>query len=185
MATAVIFLWEVLMDLKDDRAEWVEYFERSGLTQLEFEKQHGLPGRTLRSWRRKVRAGRQPPAEAVRKVVEHALAALTAIRASLVEAERRACADEKSFDVASQAEEPAPSRPHTESPQAPTRGPSAPTVARPVLPPASAAEVRSARRPAADVTRAPTPSTATSAVIQPPPVGQQGWSTFGAGLNWG
>lgn len=65
------------------RAKWVAAFEASGLSQDAFEQEHGLPARTLRSWRRKFRASRQPPAGAVREVVERAIEALAAVRASL------------------------------------------------------------------------------------------------------
>lgn len=187
MTPAVISLREVVMDVKDNRAEWVEFFERSGLTQLEFEKRYGVSARTLRSWRRKFRAGRQPPAEAVTEVLEQAIEALTAIRASLVAAERQSCAEEKATEEACHLAEQATREHHAAgSPEAvPTRGPSTLTAALPSSPPAPAANEQTARHPAAGATGAPMPSTATSAVTQPPCIGQPSWSTFGAGLNWG
>jgi transposase-like protein len=69
------------MDQNDTiRAQWVEAFEASELSQEEFARQHGLPARTLRSWRRRFRATRQPPPEVVREAVEQAILALTAVR---------------------------------------------------------------------------------------------------------
>ena len=74
--------------------QWVAFYESSGLTQEEFERVHGVPARTLRSWRRKSRASRQPPAEAVREAVEQAVAALLAVRDRLAAACRTAPAAE-------------------------------------------------------------------------------------------
>lgn len=71
------------MNQQDTRAQWVDYFEASGLTQGEFQAKHGIPARTLRSWRKKYRASRQPPAEQVQEVIDLALAALVAARRGL------------------------------------------------------------------------------------------------------
>lgn len=79
---------------QDVRAQWVAYFEASGLTQDDFTRQHGIPGRTLREWRRKFRAGRQPPAEQVKEVVDRAIEALIAIRARLNAARPEAAVDD-------------------------------------------------------------------------------------------
>jgi len=78
------------MDDNSTIRQWVAFYESSGLTQSEFEKKHGIPGRTLRSWRRKFRATRQPPAVAVREAIEQAIEALTAVRDRLAAACREA-----------------------------------------------------------------------------------------------
>ncbi len=68
------------MDRKDNMEAWVAFYENSGLTQSEFEAKHGIPGRTLRSWRQKLRGRRQPPADTVREAIGEAIAALAAVR---------------------------------------------------------------------------------------------------------
>lgn len=94
------------MDHNSTIKQWVEFYESSGLTQAEFARVHGVPARTLRSWRRKFRATRQPPAVAVSEAVEQAIAALTAVRERLDAACRVA---EQPSPVEGRIDDPAPS----------------------------------------------------------------------------
>jgi transposase-like protein len=68
------------MNVRDDqlRARVARGWTESGLSQPEYARQHGISERTLRAWRAKYCADRQPPGEAVREAIVDAMERLQA-----------------------------------------------------------------------------------------------------------
>jgi transposase-like protein len=126
------------------RAQWVAALEASGLGQEEFARQHGIPARTLRAWRKKLRAARQPPADQVLEVLDRAIEALMAIRSSLDATESQAAANGEA-DAAGQA-----CRAERRN-----RDPSLPQPVQPPLPVAAVNETQAASRPTSSAERQP------------------------------